>query len=109
MGYANDHLVEQTVISGRLRSNYGRAELLVGEQSQHQVTDNTVLKQRLSIYPNLEDSGSYRGLFDTTLAVGINRTFALTASLNYRYNSDPGTGLDKVDLLFLTGILVRMK
>jgi putative salt-induced outer membrane protein YdiY len=109
IGYSNDHLVEDTVIAGRLRSNYGRPELLVGEQSQHQLTDNTTFKQKLSIFPNLDDRGEYRGVFDTTLAVAINRTFALTASLNYRYNSDPGTGLDKKDLLFVTGILVRIE
>jgi putative salt-induced outer membrane protein YdiY len=109
VGYANDHFVEDTVVAGDLRSNYGRPELLVGEQSQHQLSDNTTFKQRLSIFPNLDDRGEYRAVFDTTLAVAINRTFALTASLNYRYNSDPGTGLDKKDLLFVTGILVRME
>ena len=109
VGYSQDNLVEATVVSGNLRSNYGRAELLLGEQSQHQLTDNTTVKQRLSIFPNLEDRGEYRAVFDTTLAVAVNRTFALTASLNYRYNSDPGTGLDKRDLLFVTGILVRME
>jgi len=109
VGYSQDNLVEATFVSDRLRSNYGRAELLLGEQSQHQLTDNTTVKQRLSIFPNLEDSGEYRAVFDTTLAVAVNRTFALTASLNYRYNSDPGTGLDKRDLLFVTGILVRME
>lgn len=109
VGYVNDHFVEDTVVADELRSNYGRPELLIGQQSQHQLSDNTTFKQRLSIFPNLDERGEYRGVFDTTLAVAINRTFALTASLNYRYNSDPGTGLDKKDLLFVTGILIRME
>ena len=61
------------------------------------------------IFPNLEDSKQFRGVFDTTLAVAMNSRFALTASLNYRYNSDPGTDLEKRDLLFITGICVKME
>jgi hypothetical protein len=29
--------------------------------------------------------------------------------LNYRYNSQPGTNLDKVDVLFVTGFTVKME
>jgi putative salt-induced outer membrane protein len=109
VGYSQDSFVTSTVVAEELRGSYGRAELLVGEQSQHVLTENTTLKQRLSVFPNLEESGSYRAVFDTTLAVAMNRRFALTASLNYRYNSDPGTDLEKGDLLFVTGIMVKME
>jgi putative salt-induced outer membrane protein len=109
VGYSQDSFVNATVVADELRSSYGRPELLFGEQSQHVLTESTTFKQRLSYYPNLDDSGNYRAIFDTTLAVAMNRTFSLTASLNYRYNSDPGTDLKKGDLLFVTGILVRME
>lgn len=109
LGYSYDELADPSVVSDRLRSNYGRAELLLGEQSHHQLTPSTSLKQRLSIFPNLEDSKQYRGVFDTTLAVAMNSRFSLTASLNYRYNSDPGSDLEKRDLLFITGISVKME
>jgi hypothetical protein len=29
--------------------------------------------------------------------------------VNYRYNSDPGTGLDNYDLLDLTGVALRIE
>jgi putative salt-induced outer membrane protein len=109
LGYTQDELVEATIVADKLRSNYGRAELLLGQQSQHRLTDTTLFKQRLSIYPNLEDTSNFRAMFDTSLAVAVNKRFDLTASLGYRYNSDPGTDLGKFDLLFVTGILVKME
>ena len=109
IGYAQDDLVQQTEVSDTQRSHYGRAELLLGQQSEHRISDSTTLKQRLTFLPSLEDSDSYRGVFDTTLSVAINRRFDLTASLNYRYNSQPGTGLDKVDVLFVTGFTAKME
>ena len=56
-----------------------------------------------------DDTGNFRGVFDTSLAVAMSSRFSLTASLGYRYNSDPGGGLEKADLLFVTGIAVRME
>jgi putative salt-induced outer membrane protein YdiY len=109
IGYAQDDLIERTEVSDAERSRYGRAELLIGQQSEHRISDSATLKQRLTFLPSLEDSDSYRGVFDTTLSVAINRRFDLTASLNYRYNSQPGTGLDKVDVLFVTGFTVKME
>ena len=109
IGYSQDDLVQQTEVSDQQRSNYGRAELLIGQQSQHRISETATFKQRLSFFPSLEDGDSYRGVFDATLSVAINRRFDLTASLNYRYNSQPGTNLDKVDVLFVTGFTVKME
>ena len=93
IGYTHDSLVVPTVVSDELRNSYGRAELLLGEESQYRLTESTTLKQRLTLYPNLDDTGSFRGVFDTSLAVAMNNRYSLTASLGYRYNSDPGTDL----------------
>lgn len=109
LGYSQDFLIQETEVSDQLRSNYGRAELLLGQQSQNRLSASTTFKQRLLLFPNLEDTGSLRGTFDASLAVAMNRHFDLTASLGYRYNSDPGTGLDKIDLLFVTGITLKME
>ncbi len=109
IGYSHDDLVQQTEVSDQQRNNYGRAELLIGQQSQHRISETATFKQRLSFFPSLEDSDSYRGVFDATLSVAINRRFDLNAALNYRYNSQPGTDLDKVDVLFVTGFTVKME
>ena len=109
LGYSHDDLVAQTEVADAQRSNYGRAELLIGEQSEHRISDTATLKQRLSFFPSLEDSDSYRGVFDVSLSVAVNRRFDLTAALNYRYNSEPGTGLEKKDVLFVTGFTLKME
>jgi len=109
IGYTHDDLVEPTVVADRLRSSYGRAELLLGEESQHRLTESTTFKQRLTLFPNLDDTSNFRGVFDTSLAVAMSSRYSLTASLGYRYNSDPGAGLRKVDLLFVTGIAVKIE
>jgi putative salt-induced outer membrane protein YdiY len=59
------------------------------------------------LYPDLSETGEYRALFDAAISVAINRTMDLTAGLNFRYNSDPGSGLKKSDTLFLTGLTVK--
>ncbi len=108
-GYTRDSFITPTVVAGELRDGYGRAELLLGEESIHKFTDTTSLKQRLVVYPSLKQSGEYRAVFDAGLAVAINKTMNLTASVNYRFNSDPGAGLKKGDTLFLTGISVKVE
>ena len=109
LGYTHDALIVPTVVSDELRSSYGRAELLFGEESQYQLTGSTTVKQRLVIFPNLDDTSNFRGVLDTSLAVAMTERFNLTASLGYRYNSDPGAALRKVDLLFVTGITVKIE
>lgn len=109
LGYSHDDLVERTEISDSQRSNYGRAELLLGQQSEHKLSDTAIVKQRLAFFPSLDESDSYRGTFDTSLSVAMNKHLDLTASVNYRYNSQPGTGRDKVDVLFITGFTVKMQ
>lgn len=107
LGYTRDRYFNRTRVAGSLRSSYGHAEVLIGEQSNHRLTETTTLKQKLVAYPNLDETGEYRAEFDTSIAVAINRTMNLTAGVNYRYNSDPGGGLKKSDVLFLTGVTVK--
>lgn len=47
--------------------------------------------------------------FDAGIATAINRALDLTVGINYRYNSDPGTGLKKDDFLFLAGIAYKVE
>jgi putative salt-induced outer membrane protein YdiY len=106
-GYTHDRFFSPKIVADELRSRYGHAELLFGEESSHRLTETTTFRQKLVVYPNLRESGDYRAEFDAGIAVAINRTMNLTAGLNYRYNSDPGVGLKKGDVLFLTGLSVK--
>lgn len=109
LGYTHDRYVTPTDVGGATRGTWGYAELLLGEESNHQVSDTSTFRQRLVIYPNLSESGEFRAQFDAGLAVAINDTMSLTATLTYRYNSDPGLDIENGDLLFVTGISAKLE
>jgi putative salt-induced outer membrane protein YdiY len=108
VGYAQDAFFRPVLIDGALRTNYGRAELLLGEESTHRISSTTSFRQRLVVYPNLEDTGAFRAVFDAGLAVAMSSRMSLTVGLVNRYNSDPGPGIKKSDTLFVTGIAVKI-
>ena len=108
LGYSRDSYREERLVADELRTSYGRAELILGEESTHKYSESTTFKQRLVLYPNLRDTGEYRAEFDAGVAVAMTKVMSLTVGLNYRYNSDPGEGLEKGDMLFLTGISVKI-
>lgn len=107
LGYTYDRYFSATIVADELRSSYSHPEANLGEESIHQLTPTTNFKQKLVLYPDLSKTGEYRALFDAAISVAINRTMDLTAGLNFRYNSDPGSGLKKSDTLFLTGLTVK--
>ncbi|CAN5902479.1 hypothetical protein BH11PSE8_BH11PSE8_37270 [soil metagenome] len=108
LGYTEDRYIDPAEVNDELRSRYGRAEALLAEESTHKWTPTTSFHQKLSVYPALRSGGGYRGVFDSGLSVAMTDTLSLTAGLNYRYNSDPGSGLKKGDTLFVTGISVKI-
>lgn len=90
------------------RESSNATELVLGEESSHKLSDTTSFKQKLTVYPNVSDSGKYRAQFDagfvTAIASGIN--FQVT--LSNRYNSDVPAGVKKNDTLLLTGINIAL-
>ncbi len=82
-------------------------ELVLGEESSHRLTDTTTLRQRLAVYPNLEESGEYRAEFDASVATAIDATWSLKVTLSNRYLSNPLPGLDTTDTVLLVGLAAR--
>ena len=80
------------------------AEALLGEESNHKLSDVTSFKQKLTLYPNLTDSGKCRAQFDAGLVTDITGDINLQLTLSNRDNSDVPAGVKKNDMLFLTGI-----
>lgn len=109
LGYTEDQFVQPADVAGERRMRYGRTEGVISETSNHKLTPNTTLKQKLELYPNLRTRGEYRTVFDIGLAVAITDRMQLTTGLLHRYNSDPGLGLKRGDALFVTGISVRFE
>lgn len=107
LGYSYDRYINPTDIAGATRETYGRLELVLSEESSHQLSDTASLRQKFSLFPDLRDSGKYRAVFDLGLTVAMTPRLNLTAGLNYRYDSDPGTDLKKTDAMFVTGVSMR--
>jgi putative salt-induced outer membrane protein YdiY len=108
LGYSQDSYDEATEVDGAERTRYGSFELLLAEESSHQLTDSTAFKQKLRVLPNLRNEGEVRADFESALSVAINSAINLTAGLTYRYDSDPGADVERGDLLFTTGVSWRM-
>jgi putative salt-induced outer membrane protein len=109
VGYTHDRYIEPTDVGGATRGTWGYAELLFGEESNHKISDTANFRQRFVIYPNMSESGEFRAQLDAGLSVSINDRMSLTATLTYRYNSDPGAGFEKDDVLFVTGISAKIE
>jgi putative salt-induced outer membrane protein len=80
------------------------AELVVGEESSHKVSETTSFKQRLALYPNLTESGQYRAQLDGSLTTAINSRVGLQLTVSDRYQSNPEPGIKNNDVLFLTNV-----
>ncbi len=109
LGYVSDRYDGQRLLDGQLRDDYSYATLLLGEQSDHKWGASTTFKQRLVVYPNLKNTGEYRGQFDASVSVAATQTLALTAGVSARYNSEPGVGIRKTDTLATVGVTVKFE
>jgi len=91
----------ETLYSGPRRSfNEG----LLGEETTHKFSDSTSFRQRLTLFPNLTDSGEYRVVFDAGLLTQLVDHWNLTVNLAARYQSNPPPGVQKSDTLLFTGL-----
>lgn len=109
VGYTSDNYYEPMLIDGAVRDAYDYANLLLGEESMHQLTDSTSARQRLTVAPNISQWGEYRANWDGSVAVAINKTISLTVGLAVAYNSEPGPGRETTDTLFTTGISMKFE
>lgn len=78
------------------------AQLLVGEESTHQIGEATTFKQRLVFYPGQSDLGN-RATFDATLATAITDGWTLNTGVSVRYESKVAPGLKSTDTLLTAG------
>ncbi|KAF1048231.1 DUF481 domain-containing protein [Xylophilus sp.] len=107
LGYSRDSYVTPTEVIGQTRDHYGRLELVLAEESNHKVTSTTSLRQKVTVYPNLRDTGAWRAALDSGVSVAMTQSLNLTAGFTYRFDSDPGAGLKKGDAAFVTGVSYR--
>jgi putative salt-induced outer membrane protein YdiY len=107
LGYTSDKYFSAMVIDGTNRSSFSYANLVLGEESTHKLSESTSFKQKLVVVPNLRQSGAWRANWDAGLSVAMSKTMNLNVGMALAHNSDPGAGRKATDTLLTTGVSVK--
>jgi putative salt-induced outer membrane protein len=91
----------ETLYSGPTRSFN---EALLGEETTNRFLESSSLRQRLSVFPNLTDSGEYRLVFDAGLLAPLFDRWSLSVNYSVHYQSNPPAGVQKRDTLLVMGL-----
>jgi len=82
------------------------AAATVGEEFMHKVRASTVLTESLYFYPNLSDTGQYRGTFSLGTVTKISKWLGWQNAFGDIYVSNPPLGKKDNDIVFTTGLNV---
>jgi putative salt-induced outer membrane protein len=81
----------------------------IGEALMHKVGKSTVITQSFFFYPDLSDTGQYRGTFNFGTVTKINKWLGWQNSFADIYVSNPPTGTKQNDLQLATGLNISFK
>ncbi len=81
-----------------------QAGLTLGDAFMHKVGKGTVITQTLFFYPDLSQTGQYRGTFNFGTVTKLNKWLGWQNSFADIYVSNPPTGTKKNDLQLATGL-----
>ncbi len=107
LGYVSDNYRTAMVIDGSSRDSYSYLSLRLGEESTHQLSASTSVKQRLTMVPNLKNRGEFRASWDAGLAVAMRKSWNLNVGLSVAHNSEPGAGRKATDTLMTTSVSLK--
>ena len=82
------------------------AEVAFGQELGYQPLSKLKLFERLSFFPNLDETGDYRMNFDSTASVPVLKWLEWNLGFNSRYLSNPLAGKRKNDTILTMGIRV---
>jgi putative salt-induced outer membrane protein len=80
------------------------AALTLGEEVMHKLGKSTVVNQKLYFYPDLSETGPYRGTFDFGTVTKISKWLGWQNQFSDIYVSNPPAGAKKNDLILTTGL-----
>lgn len=78
--------------------------LTLGEELSHVLSKSTLINQKLYLYPDLSNSGQYRGEFDFGTVTKISKRFGWQNQFTDIYVSNPPSPAKKNDVVFTAGI-----
>jgi len=100
-GYASFTIPPDTFVPAISRSLAGAT---VGDEFMHKLGKSTVITQNLYFYPDLTNTGEYRGTFNFGTVTKINKWLGWQNSFTDIYASAPPEGKKKNDILLSTGL-----
>ncbi len=80
------------------------AAVSVGEELTHKVGASTVLTEKFYIFPNLNDTGEYRGTFNFGTVTKISKWLGWQNAFGDIYVTNPPAGAKQNDILLTTGL-----
>ncbi|MGO8797277.1 MAG: YdiY family protein [Candidatus Sulfotelmatobacter sp.] len=80
------------------------AALTLGEDLMHKAGKTTVITEQFYFFPDLSNSGQYRGTFQLGTVTKISKWLGWQNQFSDIYVSNPPEGLKKNDLIFTTGL-----
>jgi putative salt-induced outer membrane protein len=105
--YSNGPLVTPVTIPPTFAS-YGVtnkfAALTLGEELMHKAGKSTVVAEKLYFFPDLSNTGEYRGTFDLGTVTKISKWLGWQNQFSDIYVSNPPEGAKKNDLILTTGL-----
>jgi putative salt-induced outer membrane protein YdiY len=88
--------------------SYGKTNRFVaitlGEELTHKLGKSTLITQNLGFFPNLQDTGQYRGIFNFGTVTKISKWLGWQNQFGDIYVSNPPIGSKKNDVVFTTGL-----
>ena len=78
--------------------------LTLGEELTQKLGKSTVVTQNLTFYPNLQQTGEYRGVFNLGTVTKISKWLGWQNQFGDIYVSNPPTGSKQNDVLLTTGL-----
>lgn len=80
--------------------------LTLGEELNQKLGKSTVVTQNFNFYPNLQQTGQYRGTFNLGTVTKISKWLGWQNQFGDIYVSNPPSGAKKNDVIFTTGLNV---
>lgn len=98
----DDTTTPPTTASVKVVHNFGA--LTLGEELTHKLGKSSVLTEKLYFYPDLTQTGEYRGTFDLGFVTKISKWLGWQNAFSDIYVSNPPEGTKQNDVVLTTGL-----
>jgi putative salt-induced outer membrane protein YdiY len=94
--------LDKEYYSNNVTKSFGEAQF--GEEYLYKLSKVTTLHEKVTLFPNLSDTGQIRMNFDASADTKLRKWLAWQVSISDRYLSNPLPGFQKNDLIITTGV-----